>query len=157
MPSDSSSTSSSSQSSATSTYTMATGIYLPTFPEFELQPRDTTPTRFEKYVKRLNNMFTAMNITRAPQKEGNAATLCRRSKPAISSKLLLYRNRPKEMMYAKLQSKRLPITLNLRSGLITTSTSFVRKPKSPGKTLPNSTHVFSYWHANVNSPIPSWR
>ena len=49
---------------------MATGINLSTFPEFELQPRDTTPTRFEKYVKRLkNNMFAAMNITRAPQKK----------------------------------------------------------------------------------------
>jgi len=47
---------------------MATAINLPTFPEFELQPRDTAPTRFEKYVKRLNNMFTAMNITQAPRK-----------------------------------------------------------------------------------------
>lgn len=69
MSSDSSTTSSSSQSSATSTSTMATAINLPTFPEFELQPRDTAPTRFEKYVKRLNNMFTAMNITRASQRK----------------------------------------------------------------------------------------
>ena len=44
---DRSSTSAPSQSSGTPTYTMAT-INLPTFPEFELQPRDTAPTRFEK-------------------------------------------------------------------------------------------------------------
>lgn len=44
-------------------------VNLPTFPEFDLQPRDTVPVRFEKYVKRLDNMFTAMNITRASQKK----------------------------------------------------------------------------------------
>ena len=44
-------------------------INLPTFPEFELQPRDTTPTRFEKYVKRLNHMFTAISITQASRKK----------------------------------------------------------------------------------------
>jgi len=48
---------------------MATAINLLTFPEFELQPRDTAPTRFEKYVKHLNNMFTAMNVTQAPRKK----------------------------------------------------------------------------------------
>ena len=48
---------------------MATAINLLTFPEFELQPRDTAPTCFEKYVKRLNNMFTVMSITQAPQKK----------------------------------------------------------------------------------------
>ena len=48
---------------------MATAINLPTFPEFELQPIDTAPTRFEKYVKRLNNMFTAMSITQASRKK----------------------------------------------------------------------------------------
>ena len=42
-------------------------VNLPTFPEFDLQPRDTVSVRFEKYVKRLDNMFTAMNITRASQ------------------------------------------------------------------------------------------
>lgn len=45
------------------------GYNLPTFPEFELQPRDTAPTRFEKYVKHLNNMFTAMGITQASRKK----------------------------------------------------------------------------------------
>ena len=44
-------------------------INLPTFAEFDLQPRDTVPVRFEKYVKRLDNIFTAMNITRASQKK----------------------------------------------------------------------------------------
>ena len=71
MPSDESdppSTSATSQSSGTSTYTMATAINSPTFPELELQPRDTAPTRVEN-VKRLNNMFTAMSITQAPQKK----------------------------------------------------------------------------------------
>jgi len=48
---------------------MATAINLPTFPEFELQPRDTASTRFEQYVKRLNNMFTAMSITQASRKK----------------------------------------------------------------------------------------
>ena len=65
MPADSSSTTSPSQPSAAS----AMAINLPTFPEFDLQPRDTVPVRFEKYVKRLDNMFTAMNITRASQKK----------------------------------------------------------------------------------------
>ena len=48
---------------------MATGINLPTFSEFELQPRDTARTRFEKYVKCLNNMFTAISITPASKKK----------------------------------------------------------------------------------------
>ena len=65
MPADSSSTTSPSQPSAAS----AMAINLPTFPEFDLQPRDTVPVRFEKYVKRLDNMFTAMNISRASQKK----------------------------------------------------------------------------------------
>ena len=64
MPEDSSSTSSPSQPSTAS----AMAINLPTFPEFDLQPRDTVPVRSEKYVKRLD-MFTAMNITRASQKK----------------------------------------------------------------------------------------
>ena len=48
---------------------MTKAINLPTFPEFDLQPRDTAPTRFEKYVKRLNNMLTAMCITQEPRKK----------------------------------------------------------------------------------------
>ena len=69
MLSDSSSTSLSLHSSEMSAPTMIAAINLPTFYEFELRPRDTTPIRFEKYVKRLNNMFTAMNIIRASQKK----------------------------------------------------------------------------------------
>ena len=65
MPADSSSTTSPSQPSTAS----AMAINLPTFAEFDLQPRDAVPVRFEKYVKRLDNMFTAMNITRASQKK----------------------------------------------------------------------------------------
>ena len=44
-------------------------INLPTFPEFDLQPRETVPTRFEKYHKRLNNLFAAMGIEEAPRKK----------------------------------------------------------------------------------------
>ncbi|KAJ7375306.1 hypothetical protein OS493_002054 [Desmophyllum pertusum] len=40
-----------------------------TFAEFELHPRETAPTRFDKYVKRLNNMFAAMNITKASKRK----------------------------------------------------------------------------------------
>ena len=48
---------------------MAAPMNLPSFPEFELHPRETAPTRFEKYVKRVNNLFAAMNITKAAQKK----------------------------------------------------------------------------------------
>ena len=48
---------------------MATAINIPTFSEFELQPRDTAPTRLEKYVRCLNNMFTAMSINQASKKK----------------------------------------------------------------------------------------
>ncbi|XP_077864573.1 uncharacterized protein LOC144350094 [Saccoglossus kowalevskii] len=44
-------------------------INLPNFSEFDLRLRETTPTRFEKYIKRLNNMFAAMNVTAAAQKK----------------------------------------------------------------------------------------
>ena len=67
MPSDSSSSSSSSSLSAPPV-PAPTPISLPNFSEFELHPRETAPTRFEKYVKRLDNLFVATNITRATQK-----------------------------------------------------------------------------------------
>jgi hypothetical protein len=41
---------------------MATAIGLPPFAEFDLQPRETAPIRFAKYVKRLENLFAAMAI-----------------------------------------------------------------------------------------------
>ena len=44
-------------------------INLPNFPEFELHPRETAPMRFDKYIKRLNNMFEAMNITKDSQQK----------------------------------------------------------------------------------------
>ena len=44
-------------------------INLPNFPEFDLQPRETVATRFEKYQKRLNNLFAAMGIEEAPRKK----------------------------------------------------------------------------------------
>ena len=58
-----------STSTTTTSPTMAAPVNLPSFPEFELHPRETAPTRFEKYVKRLNNLFAAMNITKAAQKK----------------------------------------------------------------------------------------
>ena len=74
---ESSSTTAPSQSSTASVIAAAPApsaattmaINLPSFPEFELQPRDTTPVRFEKYVKRMNNMFAAMDVTQASQKK----------------------------------------------------------------------------------------
>ena len=43
--------------------------HLPTFPKFDLQPRETIPTRFEKYQKRLNNLFAAMGIEEVTRKK----------------------------------------------------------------------------------------
>lgn len=37
-------------------------INLPAFPSFELIPRETIPNRFQKYVKRLQTLFAAMQI-----------------------------------------------------------------------------------------------
>ena len=45
---------------------MATSI---NFPEFELHPRETAPTHFDKYIKHLKNMFEAMNITKDSQQK----------------------------------------------------------------------------------------
>ena len=62
------------QSSGTATYTMATAINLPNFAEFELQPGDTAPTRFEKYVKRLY-VHSNKHYPSVP-KESFATALC---------------------------------------------------------------------------------
>ena len=35
---------------------------LPSFRQFELQPRETAPVRFEKYIKKLKNYFLAMEV-----------------------------------------------------------------------------------------------
>ena len=67
--SDPPSTTANLQSSGTPAYTMATAINLPTFSEFELQPRNTAPTRLEKYVRCLKNMFTAMSINQESKKK----------------------------------------------------------------------------------------
>ncbi|XP_074641194.1 uncharacterized protein LOC141898939 [Tubulanus polymorphus] len=48
---------------------MATAIGLPSFPEFDLQPRETAPIRFDKYIKRLENMFVAMAIDEATRQK----------------------------------------------------------------------------------------
>ena len=42
---------------------------MPSFPEFELLPRDTVGLRFEKWTKRLDLLFTAIDITDAKRKK----------------------------------------------------------------------------------------
>ena len=42
---------------------------LPSFPEFELLPRDTVGLRFEKWTKRLDLLFTAIDVTDAKCKK----------------------------------------------------------------------------------------
>ena len=42
---------------------------LPSFPEFELLPRDTVGLRFEKWTKRLDLLFTAIDVTDAKRKK----------------------------------------------------------------------------------------
>ena len=37
-------------------------VKLPNFPEFDLNPKDTVTTRWDKWVKKLNNLFLAMDI-----------------------------------------------------------------------------------------------
>ena len=41
----------------TSTATMA--VNLPNFPEYDLNPKDTVTSRWDKLVKKLNNLFLA--------------------------------------------------------------------------------------------------
>ena len=48
---------------------LAMAINLHTFPEFDLQPRETVLTSFEKYHKRPNNLFAAMGIAESPRKK----------------------------------------------------------------------------------------
>ncbi len=47
----------------------AQSINLPPFAEFEFQPRETAPTRFDKYIKWLEKMLLAMSVTDAKQKK----------------------------------------------------------------------------------------
>ena len=44
-------------------------VNLPSFPELDLHPRESIPTRFEKYLKRLNNLFDAMEIADPKRKK----------------------------------------------------------------------------------------
>ena len=44
-------------------------IALPTFQTFDLHPRETAPLRFERYVKRLENLFEAMSMTDANRRK----------------------------------------------------------------------------------------
>jgi hypothetical protein len=42
---------------------------LPNFPEFELLPRETAPIRFDRYVRKLDNLFMAMDIADPKRKK----------------------------------------------------------------------------------------
>ena len=135
---------------------MATAINLPTFPEFELQLRDTAPTCFEKYVKRLNNMFTVMSITQAPRKKAMLLHYVGEESCDVFETLTV--PEPTEGSYEyQTAVKAFPDYLNLRSVLIITCTSFVRNCKSLVRTSPSFTLVFNCWHANLSSPIPTWK
>ena len=41
---------------------------MPVFPEFNLRDQSNLAARWEKYLKRFNNLMTAMNITDASRK-----------------------------------------------------------------------------------------
>ena len=138
MPADSSSTTSPSQPSTTS----AMAINLPTFPEFDLQPRDTVPVRFEKYVKRLDNMFTAMNITRASQKKAMLLHYVGEETCDVFETLTVPEP-PEGSDEYKTAVKALADHFESQKTWIITSMPFVRKCKSLMKTLPSFTHVSS--------------
>jgi len=44
-------------------------INLPNFPEFDLNPKETVAIRFNKYCKRMQNMFTAMDVANGDKKK----------------------------------------------------------------------------------------
>ena len=115
---------------------MATSVNLPNFPEFELHPRETGPTRFEKCIKRLKNMFEAMNITKDSHQK---ATLLHYvgEKPVTFSKRPMYPSQPKEVMSSRFVSKPLQNILSHRNALIITFMYFDNKRRSQMRTLLN--------------------
>ena len=117
-------------------------INLQSFPEFELQPKDTTPIHFEKYIKHLNTMFTVMNITWASQKKAMLLHYVGEETCDVFETLTIPEPTVGSDEY-KTAIKALLITSNLRNVLITKSMSFIRKHKGQVKILPSSTHVFS--------------
>ena len=152
--SDPSSISAPSQSSGTPTYTMATAINLPTFPEFELQRRDTAPTRFEKHVKRLNNMFTAMSITQASRKKAMLLHYVGEETCDVFETLTVPEPTEGSEEY---QTAVKALADYLRGVLIIACTSFVGNCKSLVRLSSSSILVFNCWRANVSSPIPTWK
>ena len=148
--SEASPTSAPSQSSGTSIHTMATAINLPTFHEFELQPRDTAPTRFEKYVKRLNNMFTAMSITQASRKKAMLLHYVGEETCDVFETLTVPELTEGNDEY-KIAVKALTITSNLRSVLINTCASFIRNRKRLVRTSTSFARVFSSEFADTGS------
>ena len=150
--SDPSSTTATLQSSGTPAYTMATAINLPTFSEFEPQPRDTAPTRFEKYVKCLNNMFTAMSITQASKKkamllhyvgEETYDVFETLTVPELTGESDEYRSAVKAFVDYFEPHKCVDHHVYM----------FRQESQSLVKISPSSTFVFKCWHANVSSQI----
>ena len=47
---------------------MATGTTLPVFPEFDLRDQTNLATRWEKYIKRFNNLMAAMDVKEESRK-----------------------------------------------------------------------------------------
>ena len=138
---------------------LPTVINLPTFPEFELQPRDTAPTRFEKYVKRLNNIFTAMSITQASRKkamlllhyvgEETCDVLETLTVPEPTEGSDEYQTAVKAFADYFEPQKCVDHHVYI--------SSLVWNCKSLVRTSLSSTLVFNCWHANVSSPIPTWK
>ena len=47
---------------------MANGTTLPVFPEFDLRDQTNLATRWEKYMKRFNNLMAAMDVKEESRK-----------------------------------------------------------------------------------------
>ena len=47
---------------------MASGTTLPVFPEFDLRDQTNLATRWEKYMKRFNNLMAAMDVKEESRK-----------------------------------------------------------------------------------------
>ena len=129
-------------------------INLPTFPEFDLQPRETVPTRFEKYHKRLNNLFAAMGIEEAPRKKAMLLHYVGEDVCDIFDTLTVPAPEPDTNgdVY-KSAVKAISNTLNHKSVLTTMCITFEKKRRDRMRKHPNSTPGCSYLLASVNLHI----
>ena len=124
-------------------------INLPNFPEFELHPRETAPTRFDKYIKRLKNMFEAMNITKDSQKKAMLLHYVGKETCDILETL----NIPKQAKVptsSKSVSRLWQSTLSRRNVSIIMFMYFGNRPRRQVRTLINFTLVYNCLPENVN-------